>query len=114
MISNNENDNPLTISLTKSVYFFLDLGDHVATEKKTITEWQREWFCQVLVWLKKVVSIAISSTTRPETEVGPRPIKAGLGDQESGVSGGRRSSPKHITPFIKMGTIGRVRSCRIQ
>ena len=37
-----------------------------------------------------MVSEAISSTTRPETEVGPRPIKAGLGDQESGVSGGRR------------------------
>ena len=33
-----------------------------------------------------MVSKVISTTTRPETEVGPRPIKAGLGDQESGVS----------------------------
>ena len=43
---------------------------------------------RLFVWLKKVVSKAISSTTRPETEVGLRPIKAGLGGQESGVSGG--------------------------
>ena len=34
-----------------------------------------------------MVSEAISLTTRPETEVGPRPIKSGLGDLESGVSG---------------------------
>ena len=44
-------------------------------------------FVWLFVWLEKVVSEVISSTTRPETEPGPRPIKAGLGDQESGVSG---------------------------
>ena len=43
-------------------------------------------FVWLFVWLKKVVSKVISSTTRPETEPGPSPIKAGLGDQESGLS----------------------------
>ena len=45
------------------------------------------WF---FVWLEKVVSEAIWSTTRPETEHGPRSIEEGLGDQESAVSRGRR------------------------
>ena len=40
------------------------------------------WF---FVWLTKVVSETTYTTTRPETEVCPRPIKAALGDQESGV-----------------------------
>ena len=47
------------------------------------------------VWLKRVVSVIISSTTRPETEAGPRPIKAGLGVQESGVSGDDEGSKTH-------------------
>ena len=44
-----------------------------------------------------------SSTTRPETEPGPRPIKAGLGDQESGVSGGRRLVKKTSIWLSKWG-----------
>ena len=60
------------------------------------------WF---FVWLKKVVSKAISSTTRPETEPGPRPVKAGLGDQESGVSGGWRGVKKSSLPLSKWGRL---------
>ena len=50
-----------------------------------------------------MVSEAISSTTRPETEVGPRQIKAGLGEQESGVSGGRRLVKKTSIWLSKRG-----------
>ena len=46
-------------------------------------------------------SKAISSTTRPETELGPRPTKAGLGVQESGVSGGRRVAGNTSLPLSK-------------
>ena len=48
----------------------------------------------LFVWLKKVVSEAIWSTTRPETEVGPRPVKVDLGDQESGVWGVNEGSKR--------------------
>ena len=72
----------------------------------------------VFVWffvkLEKVVSEAISSTTRPETEAGPRPIKAVLGDQESGVSGGRRGVEEQIVFIVEMGTVGGVGMCHIQ
>ena len=62
------------------------------------------WF---FVWLEKVVSEIIWSTTRPETEHGPRPIKAVLGDQESGVSGVDKGQ-KVIDLVIEMGTGGNV------
>ena len=52
-------------------------------------------FVWLFFWLKKVVSKAISSTTRPETEPGRRPIKAGLGVQESGVWGSTKGSKTH-------------------
>ena len=57
----------------------------------------REWFPK-----------PFSMTTRPETEPGPRPIKADLGGQESGVSGGRRGAEEHNTPVIETGTIDSV------
>ena len=58
------------------------------------------WF---FVWLKKVVSEAISSTTRPETEVGPRLIQAVLGGQESGVSGVDEGVKITSLPLSKWG-----------
>ena len=58
------------------------------------------WF---FIWLKRVVSKAISATTRPETEVGLRPFEAVLGDQESGVSGGWRGVKKSSLPLSKWG-----------
>ena len=60
---------------------------------------------RLFVMLKKVVSEAISSTTRPETEVGLRPIKGGLGDQESGVSGGWRGVKKSSLQLSKWGRL---------
>ena len=71
-------------------------------------------FVWLFVWLKKVVSKAISSTTRPETEAGPRPVKVGLGEQESGVSGGRRGAKVVIDFDVETGTIGSVGSCILQ
>ena len=55
-----------------------------------------------------------STTTRPETEPGPRLIKSGLVVQESGVSRGRRGAQKHITPDIETGTICSVGTCLLQ
>ena len=57
----------------------------------------------LFVKLEKVVYEAISSTTRPETEQGPRPIKAGLRGQESGVSGGRQGVENTLLPLSKWG-----------
>ena len=48
-----------------------------------------------------MVSEAISSTTRPETEPGPRPVKVGLGDQESGVSGVDEAAQNTSLPLSK-------------
>ena len=71
--------------------------------KKPSANGKLSGFVRFFAWLKKVVSEAISSTTRPETEAGPRPIKAGLGDQESGVSGGRQLVKKTSHPLSKWG-----------
>ena len=60
------------------------------------------WF---FVWLEKVVSEAIWSTTRPETEHGPRSIEEGLGDQESAVSRGRRLVKKSSIWSSKRGLL---------
>ena len=62
-------------------------------------------FVGLFDWLKKVVSEAIFLDIRTRNRRGPRPIKAGLGVHESGVSRGRRGAEEHITTVIKTGTI---------
>ena len=60
-------------------------------------------FVRFLSGWRKWFPKPFSATTRPETEEGPRPIKAGLGDQESDVSGGRRGVKKASLPSSKRG-----------
>ena len=52
--------------------------------------------------------------TRMATHVGPRPVKAGLGGHDDGVSGGRRGGREGIDPVMETGTSGMVGSLNHQ
>ena len=48
------------------------------------------------------------------TQVGPRPVEAGLGGHNDDVSGGRRGGRESAAPVMKTGTIGDVGLSHLQ
>ena len=78
--------------------------------RKPATNGKLNGLLWLFVWLMKIVSETISNTTRLETELCLRPIKAGLRGLEAGASGHR----KEVELFLKTEAISLVGTCHLQ